>query len=188
VWIARFHDPEVENVQYVAVKMAVSKEKEADLRQEFEAMRAIGKHEHLIEYKEYAQNFQSPLRNVDVDVTSYLALEIAINKNLFDYLVASKDYLSEKWTRFWFKQILQGLYHINQQGYSHLDIKIDNILLDRELKIKIADFGFTKINANGISRDVGSEIYRGPEIVYGHFPYDGEKADVFALAIVLFAM
>jgi hypothetical protein len=50
VWVARFHDPEVENVQYVAVKMAIKKRDEAALRDEFEVMRAIGKHPHLIEY------------------------------------------------------------------------------------------------------------------------------------------
>jgi serine/threonine protein kinase len=128
------------------------------------------------------------LREGDVNVVSYLALELAINKTLLDYLIARRGNLPEKWTRFWFRQILLGLYHINQKGYSHLDIKGDNILLDRELNIKIADFGFTKINANGISRDVGSKFYRGPEIVKNLFPYDGERADVFALAIVLFTM
>ena len=83
------------------------------------------------------------MREGDVNVVSYLALELAINKNLIDYLNARRGNLPEKWTRFWFRQILLGLYHINQSGHSHLDIKCDNILIDRELNIKIADFGFS---------------------------------------------
>ena len=36
--------------------------------------------------------------------------------------------------------------------------------------------------------NTGSEFHRGPEICYRRVPYDGEKADVFSLAVVLFAM
>ncbi len=36
--------------------------------------------------------------------------------------------------------------------------------------------------------DVGSEIHRAPEICRHQFPFDGEKADVFAAAFVLFAI
>ena len=36
--------------------------------------------------------------------------------------------------------------------------------------------------------DLGSEFHRAPEICIEDFPYDGEKADVFALAIILYAM
>ena len=35
---------------------------------------------------------------------------------------------------------------------------------------------------------MGSEFHRAPEICIKDFPFDGEKADVFALAIILFAM
>jgi serine/threonine protein kinase len=37
---------------------------------------------------------------------------------------------SERWSRFYFRQIIKGLQHIHQQGYAYLNIKIDNILLD----------------------------------------------------------
>jgi hypothetical protein len=35
---------------------------------------------------------------------------------------------------------------------------------------------------------LGSEFHRAPEICIGDFPFDGEKADVFAFAIIFFAM
>ncbi len=50
-------------------------------------------------------------------------------------------------------------------NYAHLDIKIDNILLDDEVNIKIADFGFSLPNHNEIYVTKGSAFYRSPEIV-----------------------
>ena len=61
-------------------------------------------------------------------------------------------------------------------------------MLDEKLNVKIGDFGFAQINTEGISKDLGSEFHRAPEICKGDFPYDGEKADVFAFAIIFFAM
>ena len=61
-------------------------------------------------------------------------------------------------------------------------------MIDRDLNIKIGDFGFSRASAAGIITNTGSEFHRAPEIVRHIYPYDGEKADVFALAIVLFAI
>jgi serine/threonine protein kinase len=38
--------------------------------------------------------------------------------------------LKKKWLRHWFGQMIAGLRHIHRQGYAHLDLKVDNILLD----------------------------------------------------------
>ena len=67
-------------------------------------------------------------------------------------------------------------------------MKCENVLLDGGLNAKIADFGFTQTNEEYIDKDLGSEFHRAPEICIKDFPYDGEKADVFALSIVLYAM
>ena len=60
-------------------------------------------------------------------------------------------------------------------------------MLDTYLNIKIGDFGFAKLDDGNIRGTFGSEFHRAPEIVNEPHPFIGEKADVFALAVVLFA-
>lgn len=61
----------------------------------------------------------------------YMALELAKAKCLYHYLVATGDTpKGEKWARYFFRQIIEGLSHIHDKGLVHSDIKIDNILLD----------------------------------------------------------
>ncbi len=39
---------------------------------------------------------------------------------------------------------------MKEKGFSHLDIKCDNILLDDKLDVKIGDFGLAQLNSEGI--------------------------------------
>jgi serine/threonine protein kinase len=172
--------------KYAAIKVEIESSAGTDLHKEFSSMKAIGKHPHIIEYLECAKEINR-FFNEEMKVAriSYLALEYAPNGNLLDYLNC-KEKIEEKWVRYWFRQILAGLKHIKSRGYSHLDIKCENILLDGDLNIKICDFTFSRLNDRRINNYCGSEWYRAPEICREH-PFDGEKADVFALAVVLFA-
>ena len=94
----------------------------------------------------------------------------------------------ERWVRYWFRQMVQGLKHIHSTGHAHLDIKVDNILLDGDLNIKIADFGFALNDHHNVQILRGSSFYRSPEIMRGQIPFDGEKADVFALGCTLYTL
>ena len=174
--------------KYAAIKVEIESSAGANLHQEFLTMKAIGKHEHIIEFLECAKEINRYFNDNYFGRTTritYLALEYAPNGNLLDYL-NGKEKVEEKWVRYWFRQILAGLKHIKSRGFSHLDIKCENILLDGDLNIKICDFTFSRLNDRRINNYCGSEWYRAPEICRKH-PFDGEKADVFALAVVLFA-
>ena len=41
-------------------------------------------------------------------------------------------------------QVLQGLQALHNSDYAHCDLKMPNILLDKDLNVKITDFGITK--------------------------------------------
>jgi serine/threonine protein kinase len=86
--------------------------------------------------------------------------------------------------------MLDGLAYIHGQGYAHRDIKPDNILLDDQFNIKIADFGFAGPLAGRHGDDylyskLGTEPYQAPEINLGQ-KYKGSEVDLFASSIVLF--
>ena len=88
-----------------------------------------------------------------------------------------------------FRQILDGVAYIHEQGYVNRDIKVENIFVDQSGKIKIGDLGFCKLTQNNelIDGDVGSERYKAPEIIE-RANYCGVPADIFALGVVLYTM
>mmetsp|Transcript_17564 Transcript_17564/g.12528 ORF Transcript_17564/g.12528 Transcript_17564/m.12528 type:complete len:112 (+) Transcript_17564:454-789(+) len=68
---------------------------------------------------------------------------------------------------------------------SHRDIKLDNLLLGKDLVLKISDFGFACPPRANLDQITGTIEYMAPELHLGKV-IDWEKADVFSLGVVLF--
>ena len=56
--------------------------------------------------------------------------------------------MSEDEARKIFKQIILGLEELHRNGISHRDLKMENILIGKGLKVKIIDFGFAVYDDN----------------------------------------
>jgi 5'-AMP-activated protein kinase catalytic alpha subunit len=71
---------------------------------------------------------------------------------------------------------------------SHRDIKLENLLIDEQGTLKIADFGLSNMTRDGcyLTTSCGSPNYASPEVIHGKF-YDGQKADIWSCGIVLYA-
>ena len=69
----------------------------------------------------------------------------------------------------------------------HRDIKTENILVGKDLYLKIADFGLAS-QAQRFRDSTGTPGHLAPEIENLTNSYDGVKVDIFNLGIVLFSM
>ena len=86
--------------------------------------------------------------------------------------------------------MLDGLEHMHNVGkVAHLDMKLENILLDEDFNIKLCDFGFSDSVDTKIYRKKGTLNYMPPEIITNFkFGYFGTQADIFACGAILFIL
>ena len=84
------------------------------------------------------------------------------------------------------QQVLCGLAHAHEHGVIHRDIKPENILVWRDGRVKIADFGVSRFAEPTTHTTVtGTPCYRAPEQAYGRPKF---ASDVFAVALVFYEM
>lgn len=118
----------------------------------------------------------------------YLVLEYVEGGELFDFLI-SNGRLSEQDAVKYFRMIINGVAYCHKFNICHRDLKPENILLDKNGKIKIADFGMAALETQQklLETSCGSPHYASPEIVAGK-NYHGSPSDVWSCGVILFAL
>lgn len=126
------------------------------------------------------------------------------------FTLVSKKYLKgedkEKDRLCLFKQLVQGINYLHANGIAHRDIKLENLLITNDSKLKITDFGVSEVFSGihpglreaggqcGVNMgDVrlcapgicGSEPYIAPEVLSKSGSYDPRALDVWSSAIVM---
>jgi serine/threonine protein kinase len=136
---------------------------------------------YIINFKEFSQGDIRMGNNVDF--RPYIIYELCPKGSLEKYLSHGLGGFDENQSKFIFSDILKGVHECHKKGICHLDIKAENIFLDCKFTPKVGDFGFSSFNSI-LEGDYGTRGYKAPEVTNDK-EYDGIKADIFSLGILL---
>ncbi|CAG9561957.1 unnamed protein product [Danaus chrysippus] len=121
----------------------------------------------------------------------YIVLELMQGGELFDR-ISKQGRLSERLTRFLFRQMVLAVKYLHSQGITHRDLKPENVLLEskeEETLVKITDFGLSKfVGEDSFMKTMcGTPLYLAPEVLRanGHNSY-GPEVDVWSLGVIFF--
>ncbi|KAJ8004160.1 hypothetical protein DPEC_G00155900 [Dallia pectoralis] len=125
---------------------------------------------------------------METDDMLYMVMEYARNGEMFD-LLSSSGRLCESDARKKFWQILLAVDYCHSNHIIHRDLKAENLLLDSNMDIKVADFGFGNFFSKGelLSTWCGSPPYAAPEVFEGR-EYEGPPLDIWSLGVVLYVL
>ncbi|GAA5916903.1 hypothetical protein JCM6882_000599 [Rhodosporidiobolus microsporus] len=120
-----------------------------------------------------------------------IVLEYASGGELFDHILAHR-YLKERDASRLFAQLISGVSYLHAKGVVHRDLKLENLLLDRNRNVIITDFGFANrfndANVDLMATSCGSPCYAAPELVVQDGRYVGTAVDVWSCGVILYAM
>lgn len=131
----------------------------------------------------------------------YLIFELCDGGELFLQLVPNSGLAPRSRIGTYFSQLVAAVSHVHGCGLCHLDIKPENLLLcKRSGRLKLGDFGLSALSEDGCVQGTrGSRSYAAPENLrskvsagahsechIGELAYDGQRADIWSVGIVLF--
>ncbi len=123
----------------------------------------------------------------DEDELHYIVMEIVEGITLKTY-IAKKGKLEIRETIGIAMQVAQGIEAAHEQHIVHRDIKPQNIIISRDGKVKVTDFGIAKAATTETitSNTMGSVHYISPEQARGG--YCDERSDIYSLGITMYEM
>lgn len=165
----------------VAVKIVPKK---AALLREY-VKKAVRREAMLLQKLEHP-NIIRLLEIMETENSYYLVLELA-ETEFIKYLTDKKK-LTEKECQRYMRQIASAVDHMHTSNITHRDLKLENLLLDKENNIKIIDFGLSNVfyGDSSLNTQCGSPVYAAPEI-FCNRKY-GPAVDIWSMGVCMYAM
>ena len=144
------------------------------------------KHKHIVNILGYgSEGHVKKPSGREIKNLVYIMLEYIPGGLLFD-LCQTLGGMGEDGGRYFLSQMLDTLEYLQSKSVVHRDLKLENILVDENLNLKVADFGFATFKKiNKLTSYRGTMTYMAPEIKEGK-TYDGRQIDIFSTGVILF--
>ncbi|KAG7390046.1 Serine/threonine-protein kinase plk1 [Phytophthora pseudosyringae] len=122
---------------------------------------------------------------------AYILLELCRNQSMSD-LMRRRKRLSESEVRFYMRQLVEGLAYLHENLVIHRDLKLGNLFLTSDMRLKIGDFGLATRLDNPEDRKrtmCGTPNYIAPEILSGQRG-DGHsfEVDIWSTGVVMYTL
>lgn len=175
----------ISEIDKIAVKI-IPFEDDEDVLTEISILTEINS-DHIIEFYDsiiYENNYKNEI---------WLVMELASAGSLSDFILINKS-LSENVIRSIVINVILGLNYLHNYSSGciiHRDIKAANILLTRDGKVKLADFGVSaKLSETRMKRNtlIGSPYYMAPEVIKEEPTGYDSSIDIWSLGILMIEM
>ncbi len=123
----------------------------------------------------------------------YFVMELADGGELFDKIIAEQAFPDEV-ARKYFQQLISAIYYCHSNNIAHRDLKVENLLLDHEGKLKICDFSVSTSKTLAAEESeiwqqaAGTTNYMCPELFRDPQSADPFRSDLYAAGVILYFM
>ncbi|KAI8886191.1 Pkinase-domain-containing protein [Backusella circina FSU 941] len=126
---------------------------------------------------------------VSTESSIHIISEYASNGDMLDALAESGGRCAENRVLKWFHQMTNAISYCHTRGIVHRDLKLENILLDKNDNVKICDFGFARFSRKNqlLETFCGSLCYSAPEIILQK-KYTGPETDIWSLGVIIYTL
>eukprot|EP00761_Pharyngomonas_kirbyi_P001776 gb/GECH01001780.1/.p1 GENE.gb/GECH01001780.1/~~gb/GECH01001780.1/.p1 ORF type:complete len:408 (+),score=107.00 gb/GECH01001780.1/:1-1224(+) len=162
-------------VKIIEKELLVRHEKQSTIRMEKEVLNKLRNHPNIVNLYATFQDKEN----------LYFVLELAPGGELFTYISKSGP-LTISAAKFYMAEIVTALEHMHRQGIVHRDMKPENVLLDRNMHVKLTDFGTAKMEGIECDRFAGTAEYVSPEVLKESRSV--ASSDLWALGCILYQM
>jgi serine/threonine protein kinase len=172
----------------LALKIFPFKDEEPQISYKTEAQFRVLNHPHIVKMVHCAEKQRSSIGAQKFNASCIL-MELASHGDFADLLVKYNFYTDEILARTFFHHLIEGVEYLHKRNIGHMDLKLENLLLGDDLKLKIADFDLSceANNQTKYNKGRGTCNYRAPEIKTKNC-YDPKAADLYSVGIILFTL
>lgn len=187
-----------ENGEEYAVKIIDLTGGAGGVRQDADIVRFVENEVSILEMVSGRRNCIRMVSCLRTQAYYFIIFELMPRGELFDYLTKQIS-LPETAVRKTMWQIFKAMQTLHSQNIIHRDVKMENLLLDNDLNLKITDFGFAQLlesNSQRLYELCGTVSYMAPEMLRSNIDQDngavpqgyGIPVDMWACGVIMYTL